>query len=755
MSTNKRFLAKNGVDNNNNTITNVNGIEGAGNITLSRAGSTMITLGASDVNIANNLTISNASARAYIDAQGGSPQTQFLRSGVLDALIGTASTTNNTITGSSAGDLCLRAANNDILLSTDDGASAQLALTSQGRTGLGSTSPYTKLHVRISAVSGLSSVNNEGILIERGGGVAALNIASDNTQSGAIWFADPESLTAGGFQYLHASDTMTIRTNSGEKLRISSTGNLGIASTNPQARLHVVGNSGQARFDNTSASDARHEYHRNGVIEGMIQWDANLMSIGAIQAAGALTFWAGGNGAEKMRIDSAGRVMIGVSASRTNGGISAVSQIEGTTSSAAIALARNSADATGPYLMIGKTRSATNGGSTLVQSGDVLGTIQFNGSDGNDLSSAGAAIQCRVDNTPGLDDMPGRLVFMTTPDGSNGPTERMRIDSAGNVSIGGVSPTVRLRVFGNSGQLLDIDGSATTTGAVDSGAGISFTGHDGTSARTFAQIYAGKVNGTVSDYASYLAFSTRTNGGPLGVERMRIDNTGKVGIGTTNPDGLLHLSGTSAAPAVLIFERSDGAIGSRNWFQRIRSNHTFDIGKADDSGTITNTYFSIDTNGFVDIPMQLSLGGNIGIGTSLPQAKQHTRVVSDTASEVARFETINTALTDNAYLKIVASSTDNLVWYDSTGTSAGAHAWFSGGTERMRMTSGGNLLIGTATDDNTNKLQVNGNGIRIATAQTPASATATGVAGTIAWDSNYVYVCVATNTWKRSALSTW
>lgn len=43
----------------------------------------------------------------------------------------------------------------------------------------------------------------------------------------------------------------------------------------------------------------------------------------------------------------------------------------------------------------------------------------------------------------------------------------------------------------------------------------------------------------------------------------------------------------------------------------------------------------------------------------------------------------------------------------------------------------------------------------IQTSAPPATATATGTTGDIAYDSNYVYVCVATNTWKRSALSTW
>lgn len=38
---------------------------------------------------------------------------------------------------------------------------------------------------------------------------------------------------------------------------------------------------------------------------------------------------------------------------------------------------------------------------------------------------------------------------------------------------------------------------------------------------------------------------------------------------------------------------------------------------------------------------------------------------------------------------------------------------------------------------------------------TPASASATGSAGTICWDANYIYICTAVNTWKRAALSSW
>ena len=48
-----------------------------------------------------------------------------------------------------------------------------------------------------------------------------------------------------------------------------------------------------------------------------------------------------------------------------------------------------------------------------------------------------------------------------------------------------------------------------------------------------------------------------------------------------------------------------------------------------------------------------------------------------------------------------------------------------------------------------------GDTIRIETQKTPASATATGTKGDIVHDTNYIYVCTATDTWKRTAISTW
>jgi hypothetical protein len=77
------------------------------------------------------------------------------------------------------------------------------------------------------------------------------------------------------------------------------------------------------------------------------------------------------------------------------------------------------------------------------------------------------------------------------------------------------------------------------------------------------------------------------------------------------------------------------------------------------------------------------------------------------------------------------------------------------GSQRAAIDSSGRLLIGTGSDSGGALFQVNGDRIRVGTAKTPATSGATGTTGEIAWDADYIYVCTATNTWKRSAIATW
>jgi hypothetical protein len=63
--------------------------------------------------------------------------------------------------------------------------------------------------------------------------------------------------------------------------------------------------------------------------------------------------------------------------------------------------------------------------------------------------------------------------------------------------------------------------------------------------------------------------------------------------------------------------------------------------------------------------------------------------------------------------------------------------------------------VGVGTTAPTAKLDINSDIFRLRTAKTLATAGESGKAGDICWDTNFIYVCVADNTWKKATLSSW
>ncbi|MBI4127826.1 MAG: hypothetical protein HY459_02015, partial [Parcubacteria group bacterium] len=116
-----------------------------------------------------------------------------------------------------------------------------------------------------------------------------------------------------------------------------------------------------------------------------------------------------------------------------------------------------------------RSRNATIGSNTIVVSGDNLGTIIWTGDDSADFQSVAAFIAAESDGTPGVGDMPGRLLFATTADEGQTATERMRINNAGVVILGrGEGGTVL--AVGNTFRAPDI-----TTGGAGNIAGADLT----------------------------------------------------------------------------------------------------------------------------------------------------------------------------------------------------------------------------------------------------------------------------------------
>ena len=167
-----------------------------------------------------------------------------------------------------------------------------------GNVGVGTTSPGAKLHI--------SSPDETVARFERssGSGYAVLDIKDGvgTTGNSTVRFSDTAG-SPGEINYEHADDSLRINTNSGERIRITSAGNVGIGTSNPERPLHVLNTSSQtvAIFDggNNSASEIA---FKDAATSG-----GTYVTIGSIGNNMSLSAGA----SERMRITSGGNVGIG------------------------------------------------------------------------------------------------------------------------------------------------------------------------------------------------------------------------------------------------------------------------------------------------------------------------------------------------------------------------------------------------------------------------------------------------------------
>lgn len=137
-----------------------------------------------------------------------------------------------------------------------------------------------------------------------------------------------------------------------------------------------------------------------------------------------------------------------------------------------MALIRNTANAWGPALYIGKSRGTAVGGVTAVTSGDSLGALVFTGADGTDINNVSSIVQGYVDGAVSTGIVPGRLAIFTA-DSAGVNRERARFSSTGLLTLG-------TSVATNAGALLiesnlDIAPTDAGTGQIV----ISGLGYDG------------------------------------------------------------------------------------------------------------------------------------------------------------------------------------------------------------------------------------------------------------------------------------
>ena len=165
----------------------------------------------------------------------------------------------------------------------------------------------------------------------------------------------------------------------------------------------------------------------------------------------------GGSVSERARIAKGGQLLIGDTTARnTDGGNTPQLQVASTQSGVWARMLSTAYinSAVGGGIILAHSRNGTVGSHTILQDDDKIGSIFFEGSDGSAFKR-GATIQAYVDGTPGSDDMPGRIEFATSADGSSSLTTNLVIDSSGRLIAAAGRSTART-------NYKDINGDSST-----------------------------------------------------------------------------------------------------------------------------------------------------------------------------------------------------------------------------------------------------------------------------------------------------
>jgi len=250
-------------------------------------------------------------------------------------------------------------------------------------------------------------------------------------------------------------------------------------------------------------------------------------------------------------------------------------------------------------------------------------------------------------------------------------TERMRIDSSGNVGIGTSSPSILL------GTGLHIDSSGYTSIVLQKGGAGQGHNIDFTDASNALQYRIGTNFASGGENLLFAYGSTPTIG-------MTLNSSGNVGIRTASPSYALDVVGairaTNSSGSTIIVNRTSNP-GS------IELQH---------SGTQTANFQAISGGGVATYigsspseAMRITSAGNVGIGTTSPAVK--TQIVGSGA--IFR---ISDDVSTSGTIELSASSSEAVI-HANTYASAVPLVFKNAGTERMRIDSSGNLLVGTTS----------------------------------------------------------
>lgn len=445
--------------------------------------------------------------------------------------------------------------------------------------------------------------------------------------------------------------------------------------------------------------------------------------------------WLSGDGDNRgIFVDSNGNVGIGTNTpmsgpfTQHTGGLL---QVSGETAS--LTLTRYHQAGASPDFFFQKSRGSMDSPSA-VQARDTLGYISWGGHNGTDFSVRPAAIYARVEDVDSSEitatTIPASLHFATTPSGGTPgfgyiSNTRMTIASNGNVGIGTSVPTNALHITGGHNKTTAAENSIRVSRHIDTSVGpilyfdksrqggqsldrdwlgaiiANGTDENGESSGDLAMLRFRAVGNTTSEYSGASINFSMKSADTGAWSHLIIDDSGHLGIGTTEPEAGLHSVGEAifqndpnghnilvrrfrsspGLPPRLIFQRAQGTqeapsnsmfgdgLGELNFMPYWDGG--FGITAAASSASITST---VDEPVTTSVPgaltfrtraaglansserMRITSGGNVGIGTTSPSAKLD--ILYDGSDAGIRLRnTTSDPTTGRSYLAFYAGST--------------------------------------------------------------------------------------------------
>jgi len=467
----------------------------------------------------------------------------------------------------------------DTIAFSTNGAES-MRIDSAGQVGIGTASPGAKLEVAGSVRTTQST-----------GGVFNMQYTTANANSRS-WQINHDVQAFGDFS-IQQSTTQTGSTYA-DRLLIDSTGNVGINTTTPGARLHVSGTEvrlqGSASFYSfyDTAGTTRSGYFQN-----------NAGSIALVgELAQPMTFWT--SNTERMRIDSSGNVGIGTSSPGAKLDVNGTIQVRTSGFEFGRILTNNVSASTGGLTFQYNAGGTFTDGVVLNGSGDVgIGTSSPSAYgkltvNGNIILGAPPARNAASSNYIGIattgdpsDDARANIAFTTVAGAASSSSlitfstnnygvsggERMRIDSSGNVGIGTSAPGYRLDVASgdttaNIGYAMRLRSNATATAAA-----LQFTNSAvSTENGVISCTDAGALTIVAAGGSSNIKF--RTNG----AERASISSDGHFGMGTSTRLGsneTLSVSAISTFDGMWVKNLAAAAVTAVIWNAATSGDNSF------------------------------------------------------------------------------------------------------------------------------------------------------------------------------------